>query len=57
MRYAILLIPVVYLAGIAFGVANEYMTFRSHDAEGSFALMDAVTYAGYWPLRVMSFLV
>ena len=48
----ILLLPIVYLAGVAICVGSDFYTFRQGGGDAGFPVKESLEYASLWPLRL-----
>ena len=53
LKAAAFSIPASYLAGVLLTMGVDYFRFWSAGGRVDFAVVDALQFAAYWPLRVM----
>ena len=56
MRIGLILLTLVYTSGIAAGLLQDYLQFRSAGGAGGFELVESLSYASFWPLRIVAWL-
>ena len=52
-KAAVVFLPGVYLSGVLFNIGVDIWRFWNAGGGDSFAILESLTYASFWPLRLI----